>query len=427
LARRFMALSFLQPQNPYVFVSYRREDTNPVVGRITDRLIDHFGKARVFRDEDNLIYGRRYRISIAEALNRCDILLAIIGPRWAGSRGQLHVPTDLMRDEIETALGRSVVIIPVLIDDTALPAADELPESLRPLREFQAARIRTDRDFNAHMQQLIDTIEALTRFTPLQAFARAMQLHPIRAMALAGAAVCSALAIYVALGVWSDTPSQDDRPPFAAIQECNRTFAVRCAQTGGAFGSAEALNALKRCQNPRLIRSDDPSLQWKDIWTTNIYSYAPGGGGPGGGKDDDVLKVGGWGDWYFSLIQFSLPETSRRPQFVALALYSNESEGASMQINVDRLVNRWDFPKGGTLWWKDRPGQRAVTTAPLPAPKKQQWYIIDITSLAHDWIDRKSENFGLQIRPEHDFGSFVFFASSDAPDKGKIPRLILCN
>jgi hypothetical protein len=44
LARRFMALSFLQPQNPYVFVSYRREDTNPVVGRITDRNTRAFPK-----------------------------------------------------------------------------------------------------------------------------------------------------------------------------------------------------------------------------------------------------------------------------------------------------------------------------------------------------------------------------------------------
>ena len=32
----------------------------------------------------------------------------------------------------------------------------------------------------------------------------------------------------------------------------------------------------------------------QDIWTTNTFSYAPGGGGPGGGLADDVLKVGGW-------------------------------------------------------------------------------------------------------------------------------------
>jgi hypothetical protein len=40
----------------------------------------------------------------------------------------------------------------------------------------------------------------------------------------------------------------------------------------------------------------------QDIWTTSVYSYAPGGAGPGGGLADDVLKVGGWGDLYYSLL-----------------------------------------------------------------------------------------------------------------------------
>src|SRR5205823_2065208 len=31
----------------------------------------------------------------------------------------------------------------------------------------------------------------------------------------------------------------------------------------------------------------------KDIWTTSIYSYAPGGLQPGGGEDDYRLLVGG--------------------------------------------------------------------------------------------------------------------------------------
>jgi hypothetical protein len=94
---------------------------------------------------------------------------------------------------------------------------------------------------------------------------------------------------------------------------------------------------------------------------------------------------------------------------------------------LDQLVHPWDFPKGGTLWWKDRPGQRAAITEPLPAPKREQWYIIEITDLFHDWSSGKIKNHGLQIRPAHEFGSFVFFVSSDAPDKAKIPRLIFCS
>jgi hypothetical protein len=93
---------------------------------------------------------------------------------------------------------------------------------------------------------------------------------------------------------------------------------------------------------------------------------------------------------------------------------------------LDQLVNAWSFPKGSVLWWKDRPGQRAAIADPLPAPKREQWYIIDITNLYFGWASRKFENYGLQLRPVHDFGSFVFFVSDDAADKRLIPRLVFC-
>jgi len=213
----------------------------------------------------------------------------------------------------------------------------------------------------------------------------------------------------------------------AAIQSCNVDLDLRCMNDGAVFGEDGTLARLKSCKNPEILRSDHPSLQWKDIWTTSVYSFQPGGGGPGGGRDDDVLKVGGWGDWYFSLIQFELPSLQRQPQFAALVLYSKETEGASVSLALDQIIHPWGFPKGGTLWWKDRPGHRAAIPESLPAPKREQWYIIEITGLFQDWSNRKIKNYGVQIRPAHDFGSFVFFVSSDTADKSKIPRLIFCS
>jgi hypothetical protein len=45
-----------------------------------------------------------------------------------------------------------------------------------------------------------------------------------------------------------------------------------------------------------------------DIWTTSVFSYDPDThfDGIGGGLNDDRLIVGGWGDWYYSLLQFDL-------------------------------------------------------------------------------------------------------------------------
>ena len=42
----------------------------------------------------------------------------------------------------------------------------------------------------------------------------------------------------------------------------------------------------------------------KDIWTTSVFCYCPEGGGPGGGLDNYELVVGGWGDDYYTLIEF---------------------------------------------------------------------------------------------------------------------------
>jgi hypothetical protein len=53
--------------------------------------------------------------------------------------------------------------------------------------------------------------------------------------------------------------------------------------------------------------------------------------------------------------------------------------------------------------------------------------MIELTGIVHEWLDRRSENHGIQIRPVHNFGSYVYFVSSDAADKSKIPRLLFCS
>jgi hypothetical protein len=410
---------------PAIFLAYRREDTRWIVGRIFDRLQDHFGKSSVFIDVETIRPGLDFRKSIERILERCDVLVAVIGPQWTGAdashQPRIIKPDDWVRIELEIALNKKIPIIPVPVDQTPMPAAHDLPESLRPVTYFQEARLDSARDFDVHMRRLI---RAVARYLGW----RALVFRYGRPVGLATIILFTILftGYFISQEFLAEKIESEFSRPQASIQSCNTAFTLRCAQEGGAFGSNEVLAGLKLCKSPELILSDDSRLRWKDIWTTSVYSYAPGGGGPGGGLDDDVLKVGGWGDWYFSLIQFNLPQLRARPKFVALALYSKASEGASVALALDQIIHRWDFPKGGTLWWKDRPGHREITTASLPAPRKDQWYTLDLTTIVQEWLDGKSENYGIQIRPVTNFGSFVFFVSSDALDKSKIPRLIFC-
>jgi TIR domain-containing protein len=426
-----MPLTFVAGRTTSIFVAYRRGDTKWITGRIFDRLQDHFGKSSVFMDIETTPLGLDFREHIANVLGGCDVVVAVIGPNWnelnAQNQPRIFDPADWVRAEIETALKAKILIIPALIDRAHLPQPSDLPESVRDFTYRQAVDIDSGRNFNVDVKRLINAIEQhvgrRTLFHKCRSFLRRYGLFA--ALALAAVA---AVAFYLLRHMdFESAESKLEKRQFA-IHACNVAFTVDCAMAGGAFGSDEALGHLSTCRsNAEIVASDDPSLQWKDIWTTSVYSFAPGGGGPGGGLDDDVLKVGGWGDWYFSLVQFKLPQLQRRPRFAGIVLYSKQSEGASVPLALDRIIRHWDFPKGDRLWWKDRPGHRAVTTDPLPAPKKEQWYVIELTELVQEWLDGKSENFGIQLRPVHEFGSFVFFVSSDATDKSKIPRLIFCS
>jgi len=150
---------------PTIVISYRREDSGWITGRIFDRLEAHFGKGHVFMDIDAIPVGLDFREHIQEVLDRCDILLAVIGPRWAGTQedgqSRLADEADWVRLEIETALAKKIPVIPALIDRSRMPKASDLPESLRSFAFRQAADIDSSRDFHAHMDRLIRSMDQL--------------------------------------------------------------------------------------------------------------------------------------------------------------------------------------------------------------------------------------------------------------------------
>jgi hypothetical protein len=134
------------PRERGVFISYRREETAPYAGRLYDRLSDRFGEDNVFMDVDSIAVGADFTGAVAEAMSRCNILLALIGRRWIAvtdSKGKRRIdnPGDFVRFEIETALQRDIWVVPVLVDGAALPPADDLPPSLRPLVRRQAIEL----------------------------------------------------------------------------------------------------------------------------------------------------------------------------------------------------------------------------------------------------------------------------------------------
>src|SRR5262245_32492556 len=107
-----------------IFLSYRRQDSAGVAGRIYDRLRAHFGEDAVFIDLDSIPFGADFRQHISSAVDQCGILLALIGRNWAGEAGnprRIDDPRDFVRIEIESALERNLPVIPILIDRAPMP------------------------------------------------------------------------------------------------------------------------------------------------------------------------------------------------------------------------------------------------------------------------------------------------------------------
>jgi hypothetical protein len=149
-----------------VFMSYRRQDARGSAGRIYDRLADRYGDAQVFMDVDTIPLGVDFAKVITQAVSTCQVLVAVIGPRWltaSDERGRrLDDPDDFVRLEITAALERDIRVIPVLVEDAVMPRRQELPENLAGLAGRNALRVRHE-SFRSDTDRLLEAIDLILR------------------------------------------------------------------------------------------------------------------------------------------------------------------------------------------------------------------------------------------------------------------------
>jgi len=137
-----------------IFISYRRV-SSPTARLIGNYLREHFGRELVFIDTDSIDPGIDFRERLKESLDRCDVMLVIIDGEWLEG---VKVEPAWVRHEIETAMGRKIPIIPILIDDTKMPSEDALPKTMANFFYYERAKLNTDSDFEQHMKRLMDAI-----------------------------------------------------------------------------------------------------------------------------------------------------------------------------------------------------------------------------------------------------------------------------
>jgi hypothetical protein len=147
-----------------IFISYRRSDSADITGRIYDSLVDEFGRAPIFKDVDSIPLGVDFKQYLDQKVSECRVLLAIIGDEWAEARDtsgnrRLDDPDDFVRIEIESALEREILVIPLLVRGARMPTEDQLPPSLQKLVYKNGMPVRPDPDFHNDMDRLISAID----------------------------------------------------------------------------------------------------------------------------------------------------------------------------------------------------------------------------------------------------------------------------
>lgn len=142
-----------------IAISYRRDDSLPIAGRLYDRLQAKFGKKNVFMDFDSIPPGTDFRQQIKEVIGQADVVVAIIGPHWLGERPdgsrRIDAPTDFVRLEIAYALEASIPIVPLLVDTTQMPTPEMLPTEIQQLAFRHALPLDSGMDFHSHTDRLI--------------------------------------------------------------------------------------------------------------------------------------------------------------------------------------------------------------------------------------------------------------------------------
>jgi TIR domain-containing protein len=214
-----------------IFISYRRTDSADITGRIFDHLTLHFSRDDLFKDVDSIPLGVDFRKSISDAVQACDVVLAVIGRNWLSTQDKqehlrLSNPDDFVRIELEAGLERNIPVIPVLVSGAEMPVREELPLSLQPLVYRHALLLRPDPDFSVDMSRLIRAVtEILQRKKTANRMSRASTFRLLKSKLRSRFTIYIVIAVMVFfvimgsyLGYWRLFPPN----PSGDVDECKQ-------------------------------------------------------------------------------------------------------------------------------------------------------------------------------------------------------------
>ncbi|MFF0752371.1 toll/interleukin-1 receptor domain-containing protein [Streptomyces sp. NPDC004267] len=144
-----------------IFLNYRTGDGNETAALLDQALKTRFGEDAVFFAGNSIRPGEPFPPALLTHVRRCEVLLAVIGPDWAGHPA-LRKETDWVRTELLEARRCGVHIVPVLkgrrmerLDAGTLPPELEWLADLNSLRVDSQSHQRDVRTIGDEVAQLV--------------------------------------------------------------------------------------------------------------------------------------------------------------------------------------------------------------------------------------------------------------------------------
>ena len=163
-----------------VFVNYRVREQGGYATLLHRELSRVFGSDQVFLASCSIPPGDDFVAEIFHTLRGCEILLAVIGPRWSEFRGDPE--HDWVHREIAEAFRCGIRVVPVLVDDAELPAEAELPDGINALARCQYVRLRhysVESDLDRLVREIQKVAPALDSHRAVEPFIAAPSLYQL--------------------------------------------------------------------------------------------------------------------------------------------------------------------------------------------------------------------------------------------------------
>lgn len=112
-------------------------------------------------DFDTIPPFTRFADFIRQKVAECDVLVAVIGPRWMDTlRERLSdSEDDYVRIEIRLALEEGKPIAPICIKGAEAPRRHDLPPDLQPMMDYHVAYLDAGRHFLDNIEPILDALE----------------------------------------------------------------------------------------------------------------------------------------------------------------------------------------------------------------------------------------------------------------------------